>query len=197
MIIEGLVTSRDSAGCVNCAAMGARVVDDAAWCAGAATELVLRPYRESQTYRNLISCETAVFHVTDDVEMLTRVVLKQADVTRCLCTVDDVDVPILVDACRWYALRVQAADTTRQPAHVTCRVVRTGRQRAFAGLNRAMLAVVELAILATRIEYQHMTDWQEQVERLAPLVTKTGGDREQRAFALLCKFFQDRVGTGE
>ena len=57
--------------------------------------------------------------------------------------------------------------------------------REFFGFNRAMFAVVEAAILATRTAFLPAEQIAADYERLAVPVEKTGGEREREAFAFL------------
>lgn len=193
MIIEGIVTTRDSAGVLNIAPMGARCAEQVIYQGTVPDTLTLRPYRSSQTFRNLSHDGLGVFHVTDDVELLAR-----AAVGDELGDVKTSELPgsgqaILADACRWYALKVQSTDATREPAELRCRVTDHGHIRDFAGLNRGMLAVVEAAILATRIDFHDIRDWQDRLREWRVLVDKTGGTREQRAFQFVESYFVRRL----
>ena len=69
MILEGIVTTMGETGGVNVAPMGA-VVDDSGH--GPFRRMVLRPFRTTTTLANLKRTGQAVFHVTDDVELLAR-----------------------------------------------------------------------------------------------------------------------------
>ena len=136
MIIEGIVTTRDRTGAVNIAPMGARVADAAR---GAAPRtLTLRPYRSSQTFRNLSERSGGVFHVTDDVELIARAAVGDVVPETRLMKIAGQPCPILADACRWYTFVVDGTDVLREPAEMQCRVTASGRIRDFAGLNRAM-----------------------------------------------------------
>jgi hypothetical protein len=64
-------------------------------------------------------------------------------------------------------------------------VVHVHRLRDFFGFNRAMFAVLEAAILATRRHLLPRADIEKEYERLAVLVQKTGGPREHEAFEVL------------
>ena len=66
MILEGLVTTVDAYGEVNISPMGPRV--DASM-----SRLVLRPYQTAKTYQNLKRVGEGVFHVTDDVLLITTI----------------------------------------------------------------------------------------------------------------------------
>jgi hypothetical protein len=75
-------------------------------------------------------------------------------------------------------------------------VVHTGRLRDFFGFNRAKHAVIEAAILATRTEFLPAAEIDAEYTRLAPLVEKTGGDAERKAFAFLTDYVRRIAATG-
>lgn len=64
-------------------------------------------------------------------------------------------------------------------------VVHTEIVREFFGFNRAKHAVLEAAILATRIGLLPRSEIESEFERLAVIVKKTGGQQEHQAFAHL------------
>jgi hypothetical protein len=92
---------------------------------------------------------------------------------------------VLSDACRYYEFKVVRCDDRAERATIEVEVVHTVRLRDFFGFNRAMHAVVEAAILATRTAFLSAEAIAVEYGRLAPLVEKTGGEREREAFAFL------------
>ena len=66
-----------------------------------------------------------------------------------------------------------------------------GRQRDFFGFNRGKHAVVEAAILATRVAFLPRDDVLAEFRKLAVLVDKTGGPRERAAFTLLHRYVHE------
>jgi hypothetical protein len=86
-------------------------------------------------------------------------------------------------------------DESMPRATIVCRVVAAGLEREFFGLNRAKHAVVEAAILATRVALRSRAQICEDLQQLRPLVEKTGGAAERRAFALLEQYMQGHAGT--
>jgi hypothetical protein len=99
---------------------------------------------------------------------------------------------ILADACRWYAFRVQSLDDRDERTRILARVIDRGALREFFGFNRAKHAVLEAAILTTRIHLLDPQHIRREFDRLAVLVEKTGGHQEHRAFT----FLQDYVLAG-
>jgi hypothetical protein len=184
MILEGLVTTLDAAGGVHVAAMGPWVDDDER-AAGAIATLVLRPFGTSQTAANLARHPEGVFHLTDDVLLLARVVAGRLDEPPRTQAAMRVRGHVLADACRAYEFRVAADDRSAERARLVARVALERDLRPFLGFNRAAHAVVEAAILVTRLHLTGAAAVVAQLDGLQPLVDKTGGPREHEAFAIL------------
>jgi len=178
LVIEGIVTTIGPDGQVNIAPMGPKV--DRQF-----HRLTLRPFKTSQTYKNLVHHPEGVFHVVDDVLLLAQAAVGQIDPVPIMLMSDHVNGYILRDACRYYAFKVDRLDDSQDRAEVDVSIVWDGRMRDHFGFNRAMYAVVEASILATRVYMLPRQQIEEDLERLRPLVEKTGGHREQEAFAFL------------
>jgi hypothetical protein len=67
-------------------------------------------------------------------------------------------------------------------------VVDRGRIRDFFGFNRAKHAVIEAAVLATRLEFLPAEKVRQEFRSLATIVEKTAGQQERRAFQLLDEY---------
>lgn len=178
LILEGLVTTNLPDGGPHLAPLGPRVEDDF-------RRLVFRPFPTAQTWTNLERTGAGVFHVTDDVELLARAALHRWDVSPELVREASIDGWRLADCCRWYAFRATHVDRTPPRMTVTAQVVAQGRVRDFWGFNRAKHAVVEAAILATRVGILPAAAIRAELARLAPWVEKTGGPAELRAWHLV------------
>lgn len=184
MILEGLVTTVDPAGGMHLAAMGP-AIDEAERQAGRIERLVLRPFPTSQTAANLLRSRAGVFHVSDDVLLLARVVagaLPEPPATR---PADAVPGFVLAAACRAWEFEIGSVDDSGQRLRLEARVVAEHAGRPFLGFNRAAHAVVEAAILVTRLQILEAADVARRFDDLAVLVEKTGGAREREAFGLL------------
>ena len=178
MILEGLVTTLDVNGLLNVAPMGPEVdgLDLRAF--------TLRPFRLSTTYRNLAATGEGVLHVSDDVLLIARAAIGPVeDVATIPAGV--VQGRILATAARYHEFRVVAIDDRADRATIRAETVADGRLGDLFGLNRGKHAVIEAAILATRLAFLPRAEILDGFARLAPLVSKTGGPAEHRAFALL------------
>lgn len=189
MILEGLVTTISADGSINIAPMGPRVSEDM-------VDLLLRPFPTARTCDNLLRTRRGVFHVTDDVDLIARAAVDQIDSPPRLLSVDGFPGYYLADACRWYAFEVRRVDTTQPRIALECRTVARGTLRDFAGFNRAMFAVIEAAILATRVGILPPADIAAEMRRLAVIVDKTSGPRQRQAFEFL-QTYLTRSLTGE
>lgn len=183
MILEGLVTTRSPQGTPHVAGMGPEV-DPQRLRQGDLLELVLKPFATSHTARNLEAVPEGVFQTTDDVLLLARTVAGEGPAP-ALLRADAVDGWRLADACMAWEFRVVAADRTTERQRLVARVVRVHRGRPFQGHVRARHAVVEAAILVTRLHMIPAAGIADRFAALAPLVEKTGGPEEREAFAIL------------
>jgi hypothetical protein len=186
LIVEGIVTTPSEDGTWNIAPMGPRVDRDFA-------RLVLRPFRTSQTYQNLKRHGEGVFHVTDDVDLMARAAVGHLDPLPPLVPAGSTNLLRLADCCRWFAFRVMQLDDASDRTTIVCDVGERGMVRDFFGFNRAKHAVIEAAILATRIGILSADEIRAEMNRLAIPVKKTAGEQERRAFELLMNFVRDKL----
>jgi hypothetical protein len=182
MILEGLVTTLGADDRVNVAPMGPVVPDDARECW---QTFELRPFNTSQTAANLLAHPEGVLHVHDDVLLLAQAAIGPVEPLPTLLPASKIRGWLLADACRALEFRIVACDDSKPRLRLRAEVVHTHRLRDFFGLNRAMFAVVEAAILATRTHLIPPEDIAADFRRLAVLIDKTGGPRERAAFELL------------
>jgi hypothetical protein len=146
---------------------------------------VLKPFETSQTAGNLARLPEGVFHLTDDCLLLARIVTGTLEQPPACRPAEAVRGWVLAEMCRAYEFRVEAADTTAPRGRLVARVVKVHDGRPFVGFNRARHAVVEGAILVTRLHMLGAAEVGRQLRDLKVLVEKTGGPREHEAFRLL------------
>lgn len=186
MILEGIVTTQNADGSTNISPMGPRVEPSL-------QRFVLRPFQTSTTYRNLKRQGQGILHVTDDVEVFALAAMGALQPQPALARVPGVDVQRLDDTCRWYAFRVTLLDDSTERTTIECETTASGHVRDFFGFNRAKHAVIEGAILATRLAILPHDEIRAEFARLAIIVEKTAGEQEQRAWARLTSFVQQRL----
>jgi hypothetical protein len=191
MILEGVVTTLSPDGRVNIAPMGPRLLGDPYV---APARFLLRPYRTARTCANLLANGEGVLHVTDDVLLIARAAVGEPEPPPPMRPAQVVRGRVLADTCRWYEFRVVSRDERSERVAMEAEVVHAGRGRDFFGLNRAMHAVVEAAILATRTAFLPRDDVEAEFRKLAVPVQKTGGAREREAFAFLQEYLRRQYG---
>lgn len=184
-ILEGIVTTFNADGTINIAPMGP-LVDESL------EVLVLRPFRTSTTCENLLRTREGVLHITDNVELFASAAIG-VETHAKFCT----DRPLLLaDACRWFAFKVESVDESSERVTMIARTTERGVLREFFGFNRAKHAVIEAAILATRVSLLAEPEIMADFARLRILVDKTGSVTEHRAFDLLERHVRECFAGG-
>jgi hypothetical protein len=179
VIVEAIVTTVSVDGRVNCAPMGVEWDTDT---------IVLKPFLETVTYRNVVAARVAVVNLTDDVRVFARAAISNPEYP----TVPAVMIPgvVLADCCSWRELQVRSIDSTPPRSRIEAAVVHQGTRREFVGFNRARCAVLEAAIYATRLHILPRRFVDSELERLQVIVDKTAGAQELEAMAELTEFIR-------
>jgi uncharacterized protein len=183
VIIETIVTTIAADGAVNCAPMGVDWNPDVQ-----PDAIVLKPFLETATYRNVSATRTAVVNLIDDVRVFARAAITNPAYDTVPATV--VRGVVLADACSWRELEVTSIDSTPPRSRVDTRTVYCGVRREFIGFNRARHAVLEAAIYATRVHMLARDFLLSEVERLQVIVDKTAGPHELEAMSLLAEYIR-------
>ncbi len=179
MIIETIFSTLDAAGTPNFAPMGILWGDEA---------VTVRPYRDTQTFRNLLDGGAGVAAVTDDVAAYVRSALYGAVLGHF--PAEAIRGVVFEGACSWRELEVIGRGGTPERASLQCRVVHTGRRREFPGFCRAAAAVVEAAIVATRLARIGPEAAGADLARYGQIVEKTGGAGEREAMRLVLDYIR-------
>ena len=184
MIVETIVTTVASDGTLNFAPMGVEWGDDT---------IVLKPFLETTTYRNIAASRAAVVNLTDDVRIFARAAISSPQYESGPATV--VRGVVLADCCSWRELDARAIDSTPPRSRIEMAVVHRGMRREFIGFNRAKHAVLEAAIYATRLHLLPRSFIDSEMARLQVIVDKTAGPQELEAMALLTAHVHARPVT--
>ena len=160
MILEGIVTTVSPQSAVNVAPMGPRIDGDM-------RRFLLRPFPTSQTCQNLRKHGEGVLHVTDAVLLLARAAVGKLEPLPEMMPAAKVRGFVLTGACRYFEFRVPSIDDSEERVRTRCETVHVGRIRDFFGFNRGKHAVVEAAILATRVDILPLAGIAEEIEKPA------------------------------
>lgn len=181
MIVETIVTTVDSAGVINFAPMGVEWGEET---------IVLKPFLETTTFRNLTATRVAVVNLTDDAMLFAQGAISSPQFPSVPARV--VQGVVLEAACSWREIEVTSIDATPPRSRIDTQVIHRGVQREFIGFNRARHAVLEAAILATRTHLLPAEQIRQEFARLQVIVDKTAGPREQEAMQLLTRYVESR-----
>jgi hypothetical protein len=145
--------------------------------------IVLKPFLETATYRNVLATGAAVVNLVDDARVFARAAISNPDYPTI--PADVVRGVVLSDCCSWRELTVRSIDSTPPRSRIETSIVHRGVRREFIGFNRARNAVLEAAIYATRLHLLEREFIESEMARLQVIVDKTAGPDEREAMALL------------
>ena len=181
MIVESIVTTVDADGRVNCAPMGVEWGDEV---------IVLKPFLDTATYRNVVATGAAVVNLIDDARVFARAAISNPEYPAKPAAV--VRGVVLANGCSWRELTVRSIDSSPPRSRIDMTVVHRGVTREFIGFNRARHAVLEAAIYATRLHLLSREFIESEMARLQVIVDKTAGPDEHEAMALLTDYVRSR-----
>lgn len=174
MIRETIVTTVSAAGIVHIAPLGI-IADGDHW--------IIAPFRPSTTLENLRAVPFAVANYTDDVRVFAGCLTGRTSWPTTASI--DVPVPRLAGALAHDELAVESVAEDEQRPRFRCRVVRRATHAPFAGFNRAQAAVIEAAILVSRLRMLPREKVESEMAYLEIAVTKTAGPAELEAWSWL------------
>jgi hypothetical protein len=182
MIVETIFSSLNPSGKPNFAPMGILWGEET---------LIVRPFRNTTTYSNLMTSKYGVVNLTDDVLAFVQTALYDAVLPHFPARV--VPGVVFKEACVWR--EVEVIDETGSPerAEVHCRVLYKGWQREILGICRAHSAVIEATILATRLNQYTQSAILADLDHYMQIVQKTGGEREKTAMEQVGDYIGKRM----
>jgi hypothetical protein len=174
LIREVILSTIDPSGKAQLAPIGL-IEDGSGW--------IIAPFRPSKTGDNLAQTPLAVANYTDDAAIFAGLVTGRHDWP--LVTAKKIPVPRLACALAHTELSVTRVedDATRPRFH--CEVLHREQHAPFQGFNRARNAVLECAILLTRLHILPRDKIDREIDYLAIAVEKTAGPREREAWSWL------------
>jgi hypothetical protein len=174
LIREVIVTSRGPGGRAHIAPMGISQRGE---------HIVIAPFRPSTTLDNLLAQRCAVINYSDDVRVFAGCLTGRRDWP--LVPATQVDVPRLADALAHTEVELVEVEADELRPRCLCRPVWEATHAPFRGLNRAKAAVLELAILVSRLDRLPFEKVEREVEYLRIALDKTAGPEEQEAWGWL------------
>lgn len=180
VIRECIVTTQNDEGRLHVAPLGL-IEDGAGW--------VIAPFRPSATLDNLRATPFAVASFTDDALVFAGCLTGNKDwPTR---PAEQVPGAFLEGALAHLELAVEHVEEDELRPRFHCRIVHEGNHAPFKGFNRAQAAVIETAILATRLKMLPREKVETELAYHQIAVEKTAGPREHEAWRILVEKIED------
>jgi hypothetical protein len=170
-IRETIITSVDAAGKVHIAPIGI-IAEGDGW--------IIAPFRPSVTLDNLTTVPFAVASYSDDVRIFAGCLTGRKDWPTV--PVDGFPVPRLSAALAHSVLQVESVRDDAVRPRFFCRAVQEEMHAPFTGFNRAKAAVLELAILVSRLDMLPRGKIDAEIAYLRIAMEKTAGPAEQEAW---------------
>jgi uncharacterized protein len=173
-IFETVVTTRSTEGRVHVAPMGVRY---------RGAHVVLMPFKPSATLDNVLATRHAVLNLVTDTRVFAGCVTGRRDWPAVAA--QKISGVRLACALRHVELRLdEAIDAPQRPVlHMAC--VHEANHAPFVGLNRAQAAVVEGAVLVSRLHMLPIEKIQGEMAYLQIAIDKTAGPEEHEAWGWL------------
>jgi len=171
MIRECIVTTLNAEGKPHLAPLGL-IEDGEYW--------IVAPFRPSTTLDNLTSNPRATASFTDEAEVFAGFVTGSRNWP--LADVANWPAPRLASALAHAELEIAHVEEDGERPRFYCAVRRVESHRPFLGMNRAKAAVLEAAILSTRLHILPREKIEREIEYLKIAIDKTAGASERAAW---------------
>ena len=173
-IVETIVTTTDAGGTAHIAPLGL-IADGDGW--------VLAPFKPSRTLDNLRAQPFAVASHTDDVRVFAGCLTGRRDWP--LVKAEKVTGSRLASAISHWELRITHVTEDEVRPRFHCVVDHVGQHRPWEGFSRAQAAVLECAVLVSRLNMLPAEKVEAELKYLEIAISKTAAPREQEAWGWL------------
>lgn len=176
MIRETIISTRSADGKPHLAPLGATVLE---------TGYLLQPFRPSRTLDNLMATRVACINFTDDVRIFAALVSRTRQLPVPLAKATTIDCQRIAATLSHQELEVERIEEDEQRPRFFCRIVRSEIHNPFMGLNRAKAAVIEGAVLVSRLSILPAEKIDREMAYFGVIVEKTAGPEEREAWQWL------------
>ncbi len=178
-IHEVIITTLTEDGKPHVAPMGIKEVKN---------HFLIQPYKPSSTYDNLKRHRQCSVSFIDDVRVFAGALTgrRQWDMAPC----QQIEGFYLQHALTHTELEIVAFDDSDPRACFRGAVIHDVQHAPFRGFNRAQCAVIDAAILASRLDWLPAEKIRQELAYLSIAIDKTAGPREQEAWDWLMAKFQ-------
>ena len=188
-IFETVVTTCSRTGVVHVAPMGVRYED---------AHVVLKPFRPSTTLDNVLATGFAVLNLLTDVRVFAGCVTGRRNWPTVDVQAPDEPRAVRLEAALEHVLlRLEEAQADAERPTLRLARVRGERHDSFRGFNRAQAAVIEGAVLVSRLHLLPPAKIDEEMRYLQIAIDKTAGADEREAWQWLRDAAAHAIASGE
>ncbi|MDB2705236.1 DUF447 family protein [Pseudomonadota bacterium] len=173
-IHEVIVTTLSNIGEPHFAPMGVSEVN---------AHFVIQPFKPSTTYENLKRHPQCVINYIDDVRVFAGLLTGRREWSSLPC--NTIGGYYLENALGHTELEIVELEDSGQRARFEGRIVSEHSHAPFRGFNRAQSAVIDAAVLVSRLGMLPEEKLQQEIAYLYIAIEKTAGDRELEAWSWL------------
>ena len=187
MIFETIISTVDTQGNAHVSPFGIQMQQGL---------VIISPYKPSITLDNILATQHAVVNLTDDVRVFAGALTGRSAWT--VLEADKITGYRLADTLGHKELKlVKIKDDALRP-QLFLEIVHEMQHQAFQGFNRAQAAVIELAVLASRLNMLDKEKVLFEMQYLQISIDKTAGERELQAWSWLAEkvvnFYAEQAG---
>ncbi len=176
MIYETIISSVNSHGDAHVAPFGIQLQQGL---------VIISPYKPSATLDNILATQHAVLNLTDDVRVFAGALTRRQ--AWSLIAADKIIGYRLADTLQHQELSLlEVRDDAVRP-QLVMQVVHEVQHQPFKGFNRAQAAVIELAVLVSRLHLLAKDKVLAELDYLQIAIDKTAGERELQAWRWLAE----------
>jgi uncharacterized protein len=190
MIFETIISTQDASGNVHITPFGIREQDG---------YVIISPFKPSTTLTNILSTQCAVVNMTDDVRVFAGAIVKRQQFE--VVPANTIECHRLANTLSHQELTLfKVVDDELRP-QLWMKVVHSGLHASFKGFNRAQAAVVELAVLVSRLHLLPKEKIEQERAYLQIAMDKTAGVHEWEAWTWLIEkidnFYAEQSGQNQ
>ncbi|MDP3087400.1 MAG: DUF447 family protein [Methylotenera sp.] len=187
MIFETIISTVNNQGDVHVTPFGIQMEDEL---------VVISPFKPSTTLENILTTKHAVINLTDDVRVFAGALTKRQ--AWALSLTEKISGYRLTDVLVHKELKLVKVQEDASRPQLFLEVLHEVQHQPFKGFNRAQAAVIELAVLASRLQRLPKDKVLSELQYLQIAVNKTAGERELQAWQWLIEkidnFYAEQAG---
>ncbi|MDQ7091573.1 MAG: DUF447 family protein [Methylococcales bacterium] len=179
MIQETIVTTINQHGVTHIAPMGIHHLND---------EFVILPFKPSTTLDNILRSKIAVINYCDDVRVFAGCLTGRK--TWDLQAAEKINAYVLTNTLAHSELELLRVEDDKVRPKLFCNCIHSVNHAPFKGFNRAQYAVLEAAILCSRLKWLPLEKIETELNFLRIGLEKTAGESEWEAWGWLMELIE-------